>query len=206
MVAALSGSRLLSIVGWIYSWCPQLFNTAMPGVSEPPHYLGRTWHMALFSVDTRMGSCRWGGEDGYWFLTKHPCGSLFHQSQLMFRGPSAWEPAWCYSFITTPSRSAHRTTRAHMLLCSEIARGRRQTFRAHDEVVNVWPCGHARAHTALFNYPPRGHHLYVDNLGKKEKKKALLAGKQYIYFCRFTNSNTCVSCINVGNVSSAFSM
>lgn len=155
VVAALSGSRLLSIVGWIYSWYPQLFDTAMPGVSEPPHYVGRSWHMALFSVDTRTGSCRWGGEDGYWFLTKHPRGSLFHQSQLMFRGPTAWEPAWCYSFITT---QAHTCT-----TCSCVVKSNEEGDKPSEPMMKWWMSGPVdmRGPTQLFSITPRGVTIFM---------------------------------------------
>lgn len=49
VIPAQPGSRLQNIVGQIWSLHAQLFNTEMPGVAEPPHYVGRTWHMAVFS-------------------------------------------------------------------------------------------------------------------------------------------------------------
>lgn len=71
-------------------------------------------------------------------------------------------------------KSTQMHTRAHMLLCTEITREREQTFRAQDEVVNVWPCRHAWALTALFNHPSWGHHLYVDNLLRKKTTQPTL--------------------------------
>lgn len=65
-------SRLQNIVGQIQSLHAQLFNTEMPRVSEPPHYVGRTWHMAVFSMGMRTGYYRWCGENSYWFLTNTP--------------------------------------------------------------------------------------------------------------------------------------
>lgn len=65
VIPAQPGSRLQNIVGQIWSLHAQLFNTEMPGVAEPPHYVGRTWHMAVFSKGTRTGYYRWQGENSY---------------------------------------------------------------------------------------------------------------------------------------------
>lgn len=56
VIPAQPGSRLQNIVGQIWSLHAQLFNTEMPGVAEPPHYVGRTWHMAVFSRARGQGT------------------------------------------------------------------------------------------------------------------------------------------------------
>lgn len=56
VIPAQPGSRLQNIVGQIWSLHAQLFNTEMPGVAEPPHYVGRTWHMAVFSRAPGQGT------------------------------------------------------------------------------------------------------------------------------------------------------
>lgn len=77
VIPAQPGSRLQNIVGQIWSLHAQLFNTEMPGVAEPPHYVGRTWHMAVFSKGTRTGYYRWQGENSYWFLANAPTDQFF---------------------------------------------------------------------------------------------------------------------------------
>lgn len=121
----------------------------------------------------------------------------------MCKKPRACEPSWCYCFITETCTQTHINTqgltRAHMLWWTEITRKKKQTFWAQDEVVNVWPRGHAWALTALFNYSLWGHHLYVDDLSRqktathKHSYRQKYAKSGLLSINRFTNADKILS-------------
>lgn len=82
---------------------------------------------------------------------KHPCqGRLTGQRAPMRRQP----PVRCLLGVS-----------------KEPSSGERPTLRAHDEVVDVRPGGHAGDLAALLHHSTRGHHFYVNHLVQKVKRR-----------------------------------
>lgn len=130
------------------------------------------WQYSLWAF-TRTGQCRWGAEDTCWFLTNtSPDHISTNASKCVRSGEHENHPDVTvlsqrfqrHAHKPTWHACLHNCTHAHMHSWTGITWESHLTFRAHDEVVNIRPRGHARSLTALFNHTLWGNHLYVDNL------------------------------------------